>query len=78
MEAELEKQSRQRLAALRDKYSKQRNATSFSSGKSDRSMLAGHDLAPTNWKKRLLSFGGGSDGQLGSSALLDNSREFHV
>ncbi len=74
MEAELEKQSRQRLAALRDKYSKQRNATSFSSGKSDRSMLAGHDLAPTNWKKRLLSFGGGSDGQLGSSALLDNSK----
>ena len=75
MEAELEKASRQRLAALRDKYSKTRNAVTSSSSNLDRgSVLSGHDLAPTNWKKRLLSFGGGSDGQLGSSALLDNSK----
>ena len=34
----------------------------------------GHDLAPDDWAARLLSFGSGKDGQLGSSMLLNSSK----
>ena len=64
----MEAASKARLTALRNKYSEAKTSSSRAS------LLSGHDLAPTNWSRRLVAFGGGGDGQLGSSALLDSSK----
>jgi hypothetical protein len=38
-------------------------------------IIAGADLAPVGWSSRLVSFGSGSSGQLGTSALLDTKNK---
>ena len=63
----MEAASRKRLAAFKSKYGEHKSSQGAQA-------LSGHDLAPTNWTRRLLAFGGGGDGQLGCSALLDSSR----
>ena len=63
----MEDKSRKRLAALRKKVTKERKKSPVE--------IAGADLAPVGWSRRVVSFGSGLSGQLGTSALLDTKNK---
>ena len=63
----MKQRSDKRRSKLRSKLSKQRKKNPVE--------IAGADLAPVGWTRRVVSFGSGLCGQLGTSALLDTKNK---